>query len=179
MLSAYLPKELCIVALAGAPVKPRKVPRTMTVSGGRTTPVTLVVPKGQPVQIENHDPFPHRIYDRKKVANGLGAADIEPTKSRTWTPPGPGSYELRDVYAPSLRSWIVVEPRAAAHAFPNRKGTFRLELEPGRYQLRAYFMGEPTGKALDVVVEPTPDEQKLHAPLVVKEGSAPKGKKGG
>ena len=168
-LAAYLPKELCIVALLPSKVDAAEVPVTMTVSGGRTTPVTVVVRQGQQVQIQNHDPFPHRLYDVGKVANGLGPEDIDPTKSRTWTPPGPGKYELRDEYSPSLRSWIVVEPKAAVTTYPKMDGSFTFaEIQPGSYTLKGYFMGEPVKEpALPIVVKPILKVQKLLKPLIV------------
>ncbi len=48
-LSGYAPKELCIAAL-GEKGAPLKAPYRVTISGGRTTPVTLVVAEGQPVR---------------------------------------------------------------------------------------------------------------------------------
>ena len=98
------------------------------------------------------------------------AVETGTTKSRAWTPPGPGKYEIRDQMAPSLRSWIVVEPRAMASAYPDRKGDFAIELEPGTHKLRGYFNGEPVGQELDIVVTPFPAEQPLKAPLVVGGG---------
>jgi hypothetical protein len=141
----------------------------MTISGGRTTPVTLVVVPGQEVQLENHDPFPHRIYQVTKGEQSLAPSDIEPTKSRTWTPPGPGKYELRDELSPSLRSWIVVEPKAYKIGFVNLKKEFRMEMEPGAYTLRGYFSGEAVGKPLPLNVNPLPKQQRVQAPLVVGE----------
>ncbi len=168
VLRAYLPKELCIVALANDKVEPNKVPTVITVSGGRTTPVTLVVTEKQQHQFENHDPFPHKLYDVKKSA-GLNPNETASTNTRSWTPPGPGSYEVRDELFPSVRSWIVVEPKAAAHTFPNYKGAFQLKVKPGSYTLRAYFNGEPVGKPLKLEVGKAPEKQLLKTPLVVAE----------
>ncbi|MBI4702720.1 MAG: hypothetical protein HY744_16480 [Deltaproteobacteria bacterium] len=171
-LTGFLPRELAIVALGPEKVAPTKTPVVVTLSGGRTTPATVVVPEGQPVQIENHDPFVHRIYD--SADKGLGKADLEPTRSRTWTPPGPGSYELRDDYFPSVRSWIVVEPKAVAVVAPSLKGEFALELDAGKYTLRGYYAGQAVGAPLPVDVTGAP--LTLQAPLVVGEG---KGKEAG
>lgn len=168
-LTAYLPKELCIVALGQTPAEPKKSPVPVTISGGRTTPVTLVVPPGQEIQLENHDPFPHRIYEYGEGDKSLQASDIEPTKSRRWTPPKPGTYELRDELAPSLRSWIVVEPKAHEVAYVDFKNEFRMELDPGAYTLRGYFTGKPVGKPLPANVNALPKQQRLAAPLVVGE----------
>ncbi len=163
-LTGHLPKELAIVVL-GDKGTPSKVPVTVSIAGGRTSPVTIVVPEGQQINFENKDPFPHKIYDTG--GKGLGAVETAPAKSRSWTPPAPGKYEIRDQFAPSVRSWVVVEPRAIASTYPDRKGDFAIELEPGPHKLRGYFNGEPVGQELDVVITPFPTEQPLKAPLVV------------
>jgi hypothetical protein len=166
-LMGHLPKELAIVVL-GEKGTAQKVPVTVTIAGGRTTPVTLVVPEGQVIQFENRDPFPHKIYDTG--GKGLSPVETGTAKMRAWTPPGPGKYEIRDEFAPSVRSWVVVEPRAMASTYPNRKGEFAIDLEPGPHKLRAYFNGEPVGQELEVVITPFPAEQPLKAPLVVGAG---------
>jgi hypothetical protein len=52
--------------------------------------------------------------------------------------------------------------------YPDRKGEFVLELDPGPYKLRGYFNGEPVGQELDIVITPFPTaDQPLKAPLVV------------
>jgi hypothetical protein len=169
-LTGYLPKELCIVALSEKG-SPSKVPVRVVVAGGRTTPVTIVVPEGQQVQFDNLDPFPHKLYDVQ--GKGFAAAEMLPTKSRTWTPPAPGKYEIRDQMAPSIRSWVVVEPRAVAYAHPARNDEFSIELEPGIYKLRAYHNGEPVGAETDAIVNPTPAEQYLREPVVISERGSP------
>jgi hypothetical protein len=164
-LTAFLPRELCVVAL-GDKGTPNPLALRVLVVGGRTAPVTLVVAEGQQIQFENRDPFPHRLHDRG--GKGLNAVDMLPGKTRAWTPPGPGKYEIRDELAPSVRSWIVVEPRTVAIAYPNRKGEFAIQLEPGDYKLRGYFNGEPVGQELPITVSPAAD-QPLKTPLVVGE----------
>lgn len=161
-LTGYLPKELCIAALAEKGTA-LKVPLRVVVAGGRTSPVTLVVAEGQQIQFENQDPFPHKLYDTE--SKGLQPAEMAAAKSRTWTPPGPGKYEIRDQLAPSIRSWIVVEPRAAGVAYPDRQGAFSVDLEPGKYTLRAYYSGEPVGTDLEINVAPVPSEQLLREQL--------------
>lgn len=172
-LTAYLPKELCIAALIDGDAQPLKAPLRMVLAGGRTSPVTLVVTKGQAIQFDNQDPFPHKIYVVGADQKGLAPTETGPSKTRTWLPPGPGKYEIRDQLAPSVRSWIVVEPHAATVGYPDRKGDFQIELEPGKYKLRGYFKGEPVGAALDITVAPVPVEQPLRLPLVIGEGEAP------
>ena len=169
VLTAYLPKELCIVALGSEAATANKIPTRVVIAGGRTTPVTLVVPAGQEVNFENHDPFPHRLYVTDKAVQGFAAADIDATKSRRWTPPGAGKFELRDERAPSVLSWLVVEPKTVKTTYPNFKNEFQLELEPGSYTLQGYFNGAPVGKPLPLDVKPAPKAQKIVAPLVVGE----------
>jgi hypothetical protein len=97
------------------------------------------------------------------------------SKSRSWTPPGPGKYEIRDQSSPSVRSWIVVEPRVVGVGYPDRKGEFAIDLEPGKYKLRGYHNGEPVGTELDISVNGAPAEQQIKAPLTVGEGAADAG----
>lgn len=164
-LTAQLDQEVAIVAVndAGGTVKSKP----LVVKGGRLSPVTLVVTQGVTVQIENKDPFPHRLYDTGN--KGLQLGETPAGKARSWLPPGPGKYEIRDQASPSVRGWIVVEPKAVAVAYPDRKGEFTIDLDPGKYKLRAYHNGDMVGKELDVVVNPAPVEQLLKAPLVAGE----------
>jgi len=162
-LTAQIEKEVAIVAVSDA--GGGTVKGNMVLIGGRAVPSTLVITQGQSVQIENKDPFPHRLYDTGN--KGLQVGDTPPTKARTWAPPGPGKYEIRDQAAPSLRAWIVVEPKAMNVAYPDRKGEFAIDLEPGKYKLRAYHNGDMVGKELDLVVNPAPAEQPLKSPLLV------------
>ncbi len=163
ILRGHLPKELCLVALQdGAAAS--KTPIRIKIEGGRTSFVTLVVAEKQEIRFENHDPSPHSIYE-VSGAGGFAKGVMQPDGSRTWTPPKPGKYEIRDELSPGLRSWIVVEPRAKKTVFPNRKGEFAMELEPGAYELRAYYNGEPVGEALPIDVKPAPAEQPLPNPL--------------
>jgi len=177
VLRAHLHKEVCIVAIADAGAKNDK-PLRMVVEGGRASPVTLVVAQGQEIQLENHDPWPHQIYE-VSGKGGIGEGVMAPQGTRKWTPPGPGKYEIRDRISPSIRSWVVVEPKAAAIAYPTRKGEFAIDLEPGSYKLRAYHAGEPVGDELPIEVKPAPAEQPLAAPLKAgKDPAPPKDPKG-
>ncbi|MBM4374916.1 MAG: hypothetical protein FJ095_07510 [Deltaproteobacteria bacterium] len=167
--TSYLPRELCVALLRrdGA-AESRGTPVTVGVSGGRTTPVTIVVPEGQPLQFVNHDPFSHRLLDVS--SGGLGPEETKAGGNRTWKPPKAGVFELRDQLAPSLRSWVVVESRTIASSYPKLNGAFVIrDLEPGAYDLQAYFMGKPVGKALPVDVKVGVEEQEVRDPLVVSE----------
>ncbi len=168
-LTAYLPKELCIVALTtSGKASPVGKPIQIGVSGGRTTPVTTVVTVGQNIQFVNHDPFPHKLYDVGKVANGLGSEETKPTSQRIWKPPKVGVYEIRDKYFPSVRSWIVVEPRAVTMGFVNFKKEYSIgDLTPGQYELQGYFSGKPVGKPLKIELRGAPEVQPIRDPLVV------------
>jgi len=146
-LFAYAPKEVCLAALAGSSQQPPALPLLITVGGGRTTPVTVVVAPGTRLHFENRDPFPHRLY-------GVGqstfpAGDMVGMAARDWTAPGPGKYEIKDELSPSIRSWIVVEANVAAIAYPAQQtGVFVIpQLPPGEYTLRAFFSGSPVGTA--------------------------------
>jgi hypothetical protein len=168
-LTAFLPKELCVAALVPGDGKPLGLPYRVVVAGGRTSPVTLVVAAGQQLQFENADPFTHKLYVVGSDPKGFAPTETGAGKNRTWTPPGPGKYEIRDQLAPSIRSWIVVEPHVASIGYPDRKGDFQIDLQAGSYTLRGYFNGEPVGTELPVTVAPLPVEQPLRAPLIVGE----------
>jgi hypothetical protein len=171
ILRAHLHKEVCVVALADEGKKVDQ-PLRVVVSGGRASPVTLVVAQGQEIQLENHDPWPHQVYE-VSGKGGLGEGTMAAQGTRKWTPPGPGKYEIRDKISPSVRSWVVVEPKAAAIAYPTRKGDFAIDLEPGSYKLRAYHNGEPVGDELPIEVKPAPAEQPLAVPLKAGPDVAP------
>jgi hypothetical protein len=172
-LTGLLSKELCVAALIEGEGTALKAPLRVVVAGGRTSPVTLVIAKGQQIQFENLDPFSHKLYVVGADAKGLPPVETGPAKTRGWTPPGPGKYEIRDQLAPSVRSWIVVEPHVASVGYPDRKGDFQIDLEPGKYKLRGFFKGEPVGAELEINVTPAPAEQLLKAALVVGEGGEP------
>lgn len=144
-------KEICVVALAASPKAAGKAV-SVRVSGGRTTPVTLVVAPGTELRFKNADPFDHRLYGVNLTT--FPASNTAKGAMRRWTPQEPGRYELRDQLAPSLAMWVVAEPTAAATALPATDGRFTLAIEePGQYTLQAYFAGEPVGRPLPVVVE--------------------------
>jgi len=144
-LFPHIPKELCIAAIGTTKQKPPP-PVLIRVGGGRTTPVTLVVPPGTQLQFQNTDPFNHRLY-------GVGIASFAPNDTikggvRGWTVPGPGVSEFRDALAPSLRMWVIGEPNVAGIAYPSMKGEFQLTLtEPGDYTIQAFFSGKKVGPA--------------------------------
>jgi hypothetical protein len=154
----HIPKELCVAAIATGPQK-APPPILIKVGGGRTTPVTIVVPPGTQLTFQNTDPFKHRLY-------GVGIKTFPPNDSnqgatRAWTVPGPGTYEVRDEAAPSLRMWIVAEPNVAAIAYPSMKGEFAVPVTAeGAYMIQAYFAGKKVGPAMPVEVKAADVELK-------------------
>jgi len=168
-LFPHMPKELCIAAFSSTPQTPH--PLLVRLGGGRTTPVTVVVPPKTELQIKNTDPFTHRLYAVDDKA--FSAADTIKGGIRKWSVPEAHVYEIRDEVAPSLRSWVVGEPNVAAIAYPSLAGDFILGLaEPGAYKLQAYFCGKKVGA--EVAIEIAARDLALPQPLVVgtKESAA-------
>lgn len=171
-LFPHIPKELCVAALS-AEKQPAQKAILIRVGGGRTTPVTIVVTPGTELQFQNTDPFAHRLFAVGVPA--FSASDTVKGGLRSWSVPGPGTFEIRDEAAPSLRMWIVGEPRLAAIAFPSMKGEFALSVDtPGDYQVQAYFAGKTVGPQVAVKVN-TADIDLSKQPIKVAD--EPKGEK--
>lgn len=150
-LFPHIPKELCIAAISTAKQKP-PTPILIRVGGGRTTPVTIVVPPGTQLSFQNTDPFKHRLY--AVGMKSFGPADTIRGALREWTVPSEGTFEIRDQLAPSLRMWVVGEPHVAAIAYPSLKGEFVLSPPAaGEYTIVAYFAGKRVGKERLVKLE--------------------------
>lgn len=134
--------------------------------------MTLVVPPGTPIKFRNGDPFGHRLHGVDIPT--LGPSDMRPSAERVWTVPGEGTFEIRDELVPSLRMWVIGEPRVAAVAFPNLEGVFTLDLEePGDYTVQAYFAGKPIGNAVPApLANAAVQLNLLGAPIVL--AAAPK-----
>ncbi len=169
-LYPHIPKELCLAALAKDDQKPQ--PATLVrVGGGRTTPVTIVVTPGTKLVFQNTDPFKHRLYI--KGDTNFQPNDTERGGKREWTATKAGTYEVRDELAPSLRMWIVAEPKVAAISYPSMKGEFHLNVvESGEYQVQAFFAGEKVGDPSPVMLEGR--DVKLPKPIVVATQSSDK-----
>lgn len=150
-LYPHIPKEVCIAALAATPQKPPATAILIRVGGGRTTPVTIVVAPGTKLRFQNTDPFRHRLY---AVGQKMFSPNDTPAGgNREWTVPEPGTYEIRDEAAPSLRMWVVADPNVAAVAYPSMKGEFALTVEgPGDYRVQAFFAGKRVGPELPTTV---------------------------
>lgn len=170
-LYPHIPKEICVAALSATAQK-APPPVLIRIGGGRTTPVTIIVPPMTQLSFQNTDPFPHRLF-------GVGittfpASETGRGSNRDWTVPAAGSYEIRDEAAPSLRMWIIADPNVAAIAYPSLRGEFALNLtEPGEYTVQAYFAGKPVGPSTTVTVDQQDVELKA-AVAVAKEGDKPK-----
>jgi hypothetical protein len=166
-LFAYAPKEVCIAALATSAQQPPPMPMLITVGGGRTSHVTVVVAPGTRIIFENRDPYPHRLF-------GVGISTLLPPGTtaalgkREWSAPPPGKYEIRDELFPSVRSWIVVEPNVAAITYPTTAGAYQFQqLGPGEYTIKAYFAGAPTGTPKTLTI----GGNTVDVPLVAVEGA--------
>jgi hypothetical protein len=172
-LFPHIPKELCVAAIS-AEKQPVQKPILIRVGGGRTTPVTIVVTPGTELQFQNTDPFAHRLF-----IPGLGTftpSDTVKGGVRSWSVPGPGTFEIRDEAAPSLRMFVIGEPNVAAIGYPSLKGEFALSVDtPGDYRVQAFFAGKKVGPELPVKVAGA-DVDLSKAPLKVAD--EPKGEKG-
>jgi hypothetical protein len=170
-LFPHIPKEVCIAALADKPQSPPKTAILIRIGGGRTTPVTIVVPPKTQLQFKNTDPFRHRLY-------GKGVPTFQPGDTaagahRDWTVPTAGTFEIRDELAPSLRMFVIAEPNVAAIGYPSLKGEFALSVEQdGPYTLQAFFAGKKVGPALPVQVFGRDIE--VREPLKIAEEKKPK-----
>jgi plastocyanin len=144
-LFPHIPKELCI-ALVGTQAQPKMKDVVVKIGGGRTTPVTLVVTPGTEIHFKNTDPFLHRLYG-VNVKN-FTVGDTQAQGERVWTVPEAGVFEIRDELVPSLRTWIVAEPNAAAFGHPDLAGNFNVELPvAGEFTVQVYFAGKVVGSS--------------------------------
>jgi plastocyanin len=165
-LFPYIPKELCVAVLAASD-QPKMKPVDVLVGGGRTTPVTLVVTPGTELRFKNTDPFAHRLYGVD--VKSFGPSDMSKGADRVWTVPEAGVYEIKDELIPSVRMWVVSEPKAVTFAFPDLNGQFQLDVAAvGDLQVQPYFAGKAVGKPL---VAPLGSETAVvdlsKAPIVV------------
>lgn len=142
-LYPHIPKEVCLAALGAEDQS--ALPNTLVkVGGGRTTPVTVVVPPGTKLVFQNTDPFTHRLYIPNDKA--FPPSDTEKGNTREWSVPKAGTFEIRDELAPSLRMWVVGEPKVASITYPSINGEYRLKVPAeGEYQVQAYFSGKKVG----------------------------------
>jgi hypothetical protein len=172
-LFPHIPKELCIAAIANEK-QPVQKPILIRVGGGRTTPVTIVVTPGTELQFQNTDPFSHRLYI--KALPTFQASDTIKGGVRSWSVPGPGTFEIRDEAAPSLRMWVIGEPNVAAVTYPSLKGDFVLSVDtPGDYTVQAFFAGKKVGPESPVKVTGADLDLTKYPIKVADEAKAEKG----
>lgn len=149
-LYPYIPKELCLAALADEPQE-AEGSTLIRVGGGRTTPVTIVVTPGTKLVFKNTDPFSHRLY--VVGLKTFGPNDTAKGETREWTVPKEGTFEIRDERAPSLRMWVVAEPKVASITYPTMAGDFHLSVpSEGEYKVQAYFVGEKVGPERSTII---------------------------
>jgi hypothetical protein len=168
-LFPHIPKEICVAALSTEKQAPKPAV-LVRIGGGRTTPVTIVVPPKTKLTFRNTDPFTHRLY-----AVGLKTFTPNDTargSEREWTVPQAGTFEIRDELAPSLRMFVVAEANVAAIAYPSMDGRFALTVDqPGEYRVQAYFAGKPVGPALPITADGK--DIPIKGPIKVAQPPAP------
>lgn len=168
-LYPFIPKELCVAALSADKQSPPP-PVLIRIGGGRTAPVTIVVPPLTKLSFQNTDPFPHRLYGANLPS--FGPSDTGRGANRDWTVPAAGVFEIRDEAAPSLRMWVIGDEHVAAIAYPSLKGEFQLSIgQPGDYEVQAFFAGKKVGPATTIKVT-TSDMDIAKTPLVVAKKEA-------
>ena len=163
-LYPFIPKELCVAALSAEKQAPPP-PVLIRIGGGRTAPVTIVVPPLTKLSFQNTDPFPHRLYGYNLPS--FSPSDTGRGANRDWTVPAAGVFEIRDEAAPSLRMWVVGDDNVAAIAYPSLKGEFQLSIgQPGEYQVQAFFSGKKVGAPTAIKVTAS-DIDVSRTPIVV------------
>lgn len=152
-LSASPSRHICIAAMSdGKVAAPDPSGVAIRVSGGQTFPTTIVVQPGTKLVFQNHDPFPHRLFDKNNPA--WGPQEMGPKGSREWIAPSNQlKFEIQDQLFPSIRMFIVVKPGVATYVLPARDGSFILDVPSGNYTLQAYFQGREVGKPVSVLAK--------------------------
>jgi hypothetical protein len=145
-LSANVTRDVCVAAFGSGPA-PAHEPKAVHVTGGRITPSTIVLSPGSRLSFKNTDPFPHQLYEVNSPS--WAPNPIAPGSTREWAAGPPGVHVIRDTLFPSVVMYVVVDANAVEYDFPDREGTFSMNLPPGEYTLKAFFDGKPTGKPID------------------------------
>jgi hypothetical protein len=142
-ISPNISRDVCVAAFGSGTAQAHD-PVAVKVTGGRTTPATIVLSPGSRLSFRNVDPFPHVLYETgndKWAPNATG-----PGSSREWAGLTPGVHEIRDQLFPSIVMYVIVDPAAVEFAFPDRDGVFSLSLPAGEYAIKAFFDGRQVGK---------------------------------
>jgi hypothetical protein len=147
-LTASVSRDVCVAAF-GSGAAPAHDSQRVFVTGERVSPSTIVLSPGSRLSFKNADPFPHSLYE---VGNASwGANPTAPGSSRDWAAAATGVHVIRDTLFPSLVMYVVVDAAAFDVTYPDRDGTFTMNLPPGDYTLKAFFDGKPVGKPVDGV----------------------------
>jgi hypothetical protein len=147
-LSANVGRDVCVAAFGSGAAQAHE-PLQVKVTGGHSTPSTIVLSPGSRLAFKNFDPFPHQLYE---VGNAAWAPNpTAPGSTREWAAGPAGVHEIRDQLFPSLVMYVVVDAQAVEYAFPDREGGFTMALPPGDYTLKAFFDGKVVSKAVDGV----------------------------
>jgi len=147
-LSANVSRDVCVAAF-GNGAAPAHDSQRVFVTGERVMPSTIVLSPGSRLSFKNADPFQHTLYE---VGNASwGPNPTAPGSSRDWAASATGVHVIRDAQFPSLVMYVVVDAAAVEATYPDRDGTFNINLPPGDYTLKAFFDGKPVGKPVDGV----------------------------
>lgn len=148
-LSPHISREIAM-AITNNGQNPPLPAMLVKVTGGRTNPVTIVVPPETPLTFVNADPFPHTLSFGERIPD----VALAPGARFEWKAPGGvQKLEVRDAAFPSLRSYILTDPNVVQSVYPAADGTFSLSLSTGDYTLKAFFGGKQVGKSLPVAAK--------------------------
>jgi hypothetical protein len=148
-LSANVSRDVCVAAFGGKDPAPAHEPKVVKVTGGRVTPSTIVLSPGSRLAFKNTDPFPHKLYEVNNPA--WASTATAPGSTREWMAGPAGVHVVRDELFPSIAIYVVVDEHAVEFDFPDREGAFSMTLPPGKYTIKAFFEGKPTGKPVEQV----------------------------
>ncbi len=166
VLSANPSRDVCIAAISTQPA-PKHEAIKIVVTGGHTVPTTIVVSPQTTLSLENHDPFPHRMF--LVGSDSFKAEESGPSAHRDWSAPGQGKYEFRDQLYPSVRFFVVVDPGVIDVVYPGHNGSFEFKNRPeGDYYLKAFFQGKEVGQGIAVAKRGTVE---LKDPIALAEAA--------
>ena len=163
-LAAFLPKELCVAAIASTAQQAPAIPYLITVGGGRTTPVTVVVAPGTRLHFENRDPFPHN-------SSVSVSRRSRPGRCPRWRPrlDGAGARQIRNSRRALAERSQLGRRRSERRRdrVPGSEAFHHPAACPGEYTVRAFFSGARWGAE-----EFRARRGQRRHPMVVNEGAA-------
>jgi hypothetical protein len=163
-LTGSVSHDVCVAAF-GTGQAPAHDPLKIIVSGGRTSATTIVLSPGSRLSFKNADPFPHVLYEQGNAS--WAPNPTAPGSSREWAATAAGLHVIRDQLFPSIAMYVFIDASAVEVAFPDREGTFSMNLPAGDYTLKTFFEGKPTGKPLDGVHVSDGKEVELKDPMAL------------